>query len=275
VKAGVAAFACAAVLTGGLRAHAAEPALGKVDFPTSGAAAAQTLFLHGVLLLHSFEYDDAREQFQAAEKSDPGFAMAYWGEAMTFNHPIWMQQDRDAAIGALARLGRTPAERAAKAPTQREKDYLHAVEVLYGDGEKNARDVAYAEEMGRLSEKYPKDDEAAAFHALALLGTSHGGRDFAVYMRAAGILEQIYQRKPEHPGVVHYLIHCYDDPIHAPLGLRPAPRLREDRRGGLPRAAHALAYLSRPRHVARDRGVQRGRMGGLGRSGEAQEPGSR
>jgi tetratricopeptide (TPR) repeat protein len=216
-------FVVAAVLSGGLRTEAAEePRLGRIDFPTSGSAPAQRLFLRGVLLLHSFEYEDAREQFQAAEKAEPGFAMAYWGEAMTYNHPIWMQQDAEAARRALGRLGSDAGERAAKAPTAREKGYLHAVETLYGDGEKDARDGAYAEEMGRLAAKYPDDDEAAAFHALSLLGTCHAGRDFAVYMRAAGILEQIYQRRPEHPGVVHYLIHCYDDPIHAPLGLRPA-----------------------------------------------------
>src|SRR5262249_10287035 len=82
--------------------------------------------------------------------------------------------------------------------------------------------AAYAKEMEHLAARSPADDEAAALHALALLGTCHAGRDFAVYMRAAGILEQVYQRNPEHPGAVHYLIHCYDDPIHAPLGLRPA-----------------------------------------------------
>ena len=222
LKGAIAAFVCAAVLTGGVGAGAQDPTLGRIEFPTSGSPAAQKLFLRGVLLLHSFEYDDAREQFQAAEKAEPGFAMAYWGEAMTHNHPIWMEQDRDAARKALERLAPTAGARAAKAPTAREKDYLRAVEILYGEGEKNARDGAYAEEMSRLSAKYPDDDEAAAFHALSLLGTCHQGRDFSVYMRAAGILEQVYQKNPEHPGAVHYLIHCYDDPVHAPLGLRPA-----------------------------------------------------
>src|SRR5262249_48994728 len=149
------------------------------------------------LLLHSFEYEDAREQFLAAEKAEPGFAMAYWGEAMTFNHPIWMEQDAEAARRALARLAPTPTERAGKAATAREKDYLHPVEVLYGEGDKNARDAAYAEEMERLAAKYADDGEAAAFHGLALLGTCHAGRDFAVYMHAAGILEQVYQRNPQ------------------------------------------------------------------------------
>jgi tetratricopeptide (TPR) repeat protein len=223
MKGALAGFVVAAVVSSGIGAQAAEePRLGRIDFPTSGSPAAQKLFVRGVLLLHSFEYEDAREQFQAAEKAEPGFAMAYWGEAMTFNHPIWMEQDAEAARRALARLASTAAERAAKAPTAREKDYLRAVEVLYGEGDKNARDAVYAEEMERLAAKHPADDEAAAFHALALLGTCHAGRDFAVYMRAAGILEQVYQKNPEHPGVVHYLIHCYDDPIHAPLGLRPA-----------------------------------------------------
>ena len=72
--------------------------LGTIDFPTSGNAAAQPLFTKGVLLMHSFEYEDAREAFVAAQKADAGFAMAYWGEAMTYNHPLWQQQARDAAL---------------------------------------------------------------------------------------------------------------------------------------------------------------------------------
>src|SRR5579863_9696634 len=94
---------------------------GDVSFANSGAPAAQTDFLSGLALLHDFEYERAAEAFRRAEAADPGFAMAYWGEAMTFNHPVWMQQDLAAGRAALAKLGPTPEARAAKAPTQRER----------------------------------------------------------------------------------------------------------------------------------------------------------
>ncbi len=87
-----------------LVASAQAQSLGTTTFPNSGAAEAQGPFLRGLLLLHSFEYDDAADAFREAQALDPGFAMAFWGEAMTYNHPIWMQQDRDAAMQALAKI---------------------------------------------------------------------------------------------------------------------------------------------------------------------------
>jgi tetratricopeptide (TPR) repeat protein len=196
--------------------------VGEVHFPNSGSAAAQAAFLRGLAQLHNFEYDDAAAAFVQAEKTDPGFAMAYWGEAMTFNHPIWKEQDRDAALKALEKLAPTREERRAKALTEREKSYLDALEILYGEGSKNDRDVRYAEAMRSLSTKYPDDVDAAAFSALAILGTAHEGRDVPTYMRAAAILEELTCRYPNHPGAAHYLIHSYDDPAHAVLGLRAA-----------------------------------------------------
>src|SRR5580765_7606420 len=91
--------------------------LGSIAFPNSGNAPAQPAFVRGVLLLHSFEYDAAAEAFRQAEAADAAFALAYWGEAMTFNHPLWQQQDRDAAQKALGRLAASADTRAAKAPT--------------------------------------------------------------------------------------------------------------------------------------------------------------
>ncbi len=209
---------------------AAAPALaqtvqaGDVAFANSGAPAAQAPFLTGLALLHDFEYRAAKLAFQQAEAADSSFAMAYWGEAMTYNHPVWMQQDAAAARAALARLGPTPEARAAKAGTQRERDYLAAVEILYGDGDKAARDFRYADAMAALHARYPDDVDATAFDALALLGTSHDGRDVATYMKSAALLEEVYPSHLRHPGVLHYMIHSYDDPIHAPLGLRAARR---------------------------------------------------
>ncbi len=217
-------------------------ALGKIDFPTSGAAAAQPQFERGVLLLHSFEYDDAAAAFREAERLDPGFAMAYWGEAMTYDHPLWHQQDRQAARAALERLAPTADERLAKAPTAREKAYLSAVEVLYGEGDKATLDALYATAMERLAASAPDDLEAASFHALALLGTCEAGRDIATYMRAAAAAEDVFARNPLHPGAVHYLIHAYDDPVHAPLGLRAARVYARI----APAAAHALHM---PSHI--------------------------
>ena len=223
-------------------ALAGEGDLGKIQFPTSGSAEAQPHFLRGALLLHSFEYEDARDAFRAARGIEPGFAMAAWGEAMTFNHPLWLRQNLDEARAALGRLAPTPAERGALAPTAREKGYLRAVEILYGEGDKAERDAAYAEAMAELSSRFPDDLDAAAFHALALLGTCHDGRDPAVYMRAAAIVEEVFDENPEHPGAAHYLIHSYDDPVHAPLGVRAARLYAQI----APAAVHALHM---PSHV--------------------------
>jgi tetratricopeptide (TPR) repeat protein len=200
----------------------APPEVGEIAFANSGSAAAQVEFLRGLAQLHNFEYPDAALHFGRAEQIDRGFAMAYWGEAMTKNHGIWHEQDLRAAQEALSRLGATAEARQAKAPTEREKQYLATVEILYGDGTKNERDQKYEAAMARLHQQYPDDVDATAFYALAILGSAEEGRDFATYMRAAAVLEEVFPQHPRHPGVVHYLIHCYDDPIHAPLGLRPA-----------------------------------------------------
>src|SRR5881398_1994101 len=201
---------------------AQTPRLGTIDFPASGAPAAQAPFIRGVLLLHSFEYQDAAQAFREVQRIDSGLAMAYWGEALTYTHPIWNEQDRNAARAALQRLGPTAAARRSKAPTPREQAYLDAVEILYGEGAKSERDTAYSAAMGRLVNQFPADREAKVFYALSLLGLNQGVRDTATYMRAAAIVEPVFRANPNHPGAAHVLIHCYDDPIHAPLGLAAA-----------------------------------------------------
>ena len=199
-----------------------QSSVGDVSFANSGAPPAQKDFLRGLAQLHNFEYEDAAAAFRRAEEIDPGFAMAYWGEAMTFNHAIWEEQNRHAARNALERLAPTPEERLAKTKTEREKDYLRAVEILYGEGEKYDRDARYADFMRGMHEKYPADIDATCFYALALLGTAHNGRDVPTYMRAAALLEDVFYAHPGHPGAAHYLIHSFDDPTHAILGLRAA-----------------------------------------------------
>ena len=137
------------VLLGGVTpSPAVEPSVShtegvtQIDFPTTGSPQAQEKFLRGVFLLHSFEYDDAQEAFHEAQKLDPDFAMAYWGAAMTENHPLWQEQDREQARAVLKRLAPTREGRVAKARSDREKGYLAAVEALYGQGDKISRDRA-------------------------------------------------------------------------------------------------------------------------------------
>lgn len=196
--------------------------LGVVSFENSGSPAAQTDFLTGLAQLHNFEYPQAVRTFQRAQAADPTFAMAYWGEAMAYNHTVWQEQDLPAARAALAKLGPTPEARAAKAATPREKAYLRAVEILYGDGDKSERDDRYALAMEQLHAAYPDDIDATCLYALALLGTAHAGRDVPTYMKSAALMEEVFEQHPQHPGAAHYLIHSVDDSVHAPLGLRAA-----------------------------------------------------
>lgn len=209
--------------------------LGSLEFPNSGAVEAQEPFIRGVLLLHSFEYDDAREAFLAAQEIDPDFHMAYWGEAMTHNHPLWRRQDRAAARAVLERLP-------AGAPSRREQGYLDALRILYGDGDKVSRDFAYSEAMGALSQRHPDDLEAKSFYALSILGTTQAVRDFRAYMRAGAVVEEVFAANPRHPGAAHYLIHSYDDPIHAPLGLRAA-RVYADIAPAASHAQHMISHI--------------------------------
>lgn len=196
--------------------------LGSVSFPNSGAPEAQEDFIRGVLLLHSFEYDDAAAAFRRAQEADPDFAMAYWGEAMTYTHPVWNQKDPEAARAVLARLAPTPQERAAKAPTERERGFLAAVEVLYGEGRKASLDTLYSRAMGTLADAYPDDLEAQTFYALSLLGLSQGDRNVPTYMEAGAIALAAFQKNHDHPGAAHYTIHSFDDPTHAILAMEAA-----------------------------------------------------
>ena len=209
--------------------------LGVLDFPNSGAAEAQDAFSRGVMLLHSFEFDDAHSAFLEAQAIDAGFAMAIWGEAMTFNHPLWAQQDREEALKALAKLG----PRGTLQVSEHEQRYLDAVATLYGEGSKQERDIAYMKAMRSLHEDYPGDLEAAAFYGLSILGSVYE-RDFRTYMKAAAVLEEVFAKQPQHPGAAHYLIHSYDDPVHAPLGLRAARAYNKI----APSASHAQHMVS-------------------------------
>ena len=234
--------ACAFALMGIVHAGAQE--LGTITFPTSGAPAAQPAFLEGVKALHSFQFDEAAEAFRRAQKADPNFALGFWGEAMSYNHPLWAQQDRDAARKALEKLAPTHEARLAKARLPKEKAFLEAMQVLYeSPGEKLARDKAYSETLARMHAQWPDDHEIAVFYALSLLGTVRpGDTGYRRQALAASIAQKVFAENPKHPGAAHFIIHSFDDPEHAPLAL-PAANLYAKI---APAAAHALHM---PSHI--------------------------
>ena len=139
-----AALVALAAATG---AEAQSAAVWNVTFPTSEVGPAQQHFVEGVTSMHLHMFEDALGHFHAAQRLAPDFAMAYWGEALNQHRTIWRIHDLDAARRALLRLGATPAARAAKAPTAREKAYLAAVETLFGAGTRPEREAAYSEAM--------------------------------------------------------------------------------------------------------------------------------
>ena len=215
--------------------------LGEIDFPTSAQSSeAQQAFIRGLLLLHLFEYPFAREAFLKAQELEPGFAMAYWGEAMTFNQPIWDQQDLAAGRTALLKLGATAAIRQAATDDSRERDFLASLEVLYGEGGKAERDRTYLLALERMASRYPDDHEVQLFYSLALMGVHAGVRDIPTYMQSTAVSESVFCANPRHPGAAHYLIHGVDDPEHAALGLAAARALA----AMAPDAGHSLHMTS-------------------------------
>ena len=218
--------------------------LGTITFLTSGSPAAQAKFIEGVKDLHSFAFDEAKEAFQQAQQIDPNFAMAYWGEAMSYNHPLWAQVDVPAAKKALERLAPTAEGRLAKAQTPKEKGYLEAVNLLfYAPGDKLARDNAYSQAMARMYDQWPDDHEVAILYALSLLGTVRpGDQGFRRQALAASICEKVFQENPNHPGAAHFIIHAFDDPDHAILAL-PAARVYAKIAPSAPHALHMPSHI--------------------------------
>ena len=198
--------------------------VGNISFPTSARAEAQRHFLRGVAILHSFGWKQAITEFQAAQKAQPDFALAYWGESLCYNHPLNSQMDPKEPRAVLARLGSDRAARLAKAPNDREKGFLTAVEELWGEGDSRQRRLAYMTAMERLYKQFPNDDEVKTFYALSILSAASAvdDRTSRMNVKAGALAMDVFKRNPNHPGAVHYIIHAFDDPVHAPLALEAA-----------------------------------------------------
>jgi tetratricopeptide (TPR) repeat protein len=218
--------------------------VGDITFPTSGSAEAQEHFLRGVATLHSFGWKQARTAFQEAQQVDPDFAMAYWGESLTYNHPLITEWDLETPKIVLGKLGETTEARLAKAPTARERGFLVAVDALFfGEGDTRARRIAYMQAMDSLHQRYPYDDEVAAFYALSLLSAAGpAGEGHRQNVKAGAIAMDISARNPRHPGAVHYTIHAFDDPVHAPLAL-PAAWVFADIAAAVSHARHMPTHI--------------------------------
>lgn len=199
-------------------------------------------FNKGLLLLHSFEYEDARESFQEAIKADPGEMMAYWGETMSYYKALWGLQDIEAGREVMNKLGKTKEERLEKADNELEKDFWLGIEILYGEGELADRNKAYAKHMEALYQKHPGNQEVAAFYALGLMWSVPLGRDEEVFNKSAKVAEGILEENPNHPGAIHYIIHAYDDPKYAQFATEAANKYAKT----APDAAHALHM---PSHI--------------------------
>ena len=218
-------------------AHAQFESVGSIDFPTSATGEAQQHFLRGVAILHSFGFLQAIEQFQAAQQADPDFVMAYWGESLSYNHPLFSAMDPSEPSRVLGKLAPTRAERLTKAPTDRERGFLEAAEILWGEGDQVSRRVGYKDAMEDLYNRYPDDSEVAAFYALSLLSAVVATGDLSgrLNVRAGAIALRLLDQNPNHPGAAHYTIHAFDNPLHAPLALDAAYRFADI----APAVAHA------------------------------------
>jgi len=216
--------------------------LGHVHMDTSCSPSVSADFDRALAMLHNFWFARALEAFKKVIQADPQCAMAYWGAAMTYNHPFWDAPTREdeSAAWALVQKGRQTTKK-----TPREEMYLDAVAALYKDagaGSKSERDEAYKNAMKAVYEKYP-DDEVKLFYGLSILGTiKEGAPGFERQAVAAKLFEEVYAKKPEHPGALHYLIHVYDDPEHAVDGLKAA-RAYAKAAAAVPHAQHMPSHI--------------------------------
>jgi tetratricopeptide (TPR) repeat protein len=263
-------------------ATAPEPgdlrATGKVEFPVSGASSVQSEFSRGVALLHSFFYEEARRVFTSVAERDPKCAMAQWGIAMTWWHPIWTPPTPDEMHAGKATIEKAMAMNAG---TDRERGFITALNVYYNTPESSSagavgqschgpvgprdRVIAYEKAMHQLRDKYPDDFEIKAFYAFAVLAVGYAtpnDTSLSKQLEAGSIFEKLWKQNANHPGVVHYLIHCYDYPALAQRGLAAA----ESYASIAPWVPHALHM---PSHIFTRLGMWDASIAANGASAEA------
>jgi tetratricopeptide (TPR) repeat protein len=202
-------------------AHSGGGQLGTVDFRTSCDAPLRAEFNRAVALLHSFEYDEARDAFAALAAKDPDCAMAQWGIAMTQVHGLWGEIDVKAGRAAAQKAASLAKERT----SQRERGFIAAINALYdGDDVKlHERLKKYSDAMAAAHQQAPEDVETTIFYALSLDASSPpGDKTYANERKCGELLEPLFAKFPNHPGIAHYLIHCYDNAGLAPKGLAAA-----------------------------------------------------
>jgi tetratricopeptide (TPR) repeat protein len=219
-----------------------EEGLGHAHIEIPCSPEASKTFDKGLVLLHNFWYSRALETFKQATVIDPECGMAYWGEAMTFNHPFW---DAPSAIDNKNAWDIIQKAAAAKKISDRDKLFISAATDLYKDSEnsrKSDRDDKYREGMAAAHKQY-SDDETKLFYGLAIMGTiKEGSKGFDRQEEAARLFEEVFEKNPNHPGVLHYLVHVYDDPVHAKQGLDAAQRYAAAA-AAVPHALHMPSHI--------------------------------
>jgi tetratricopeptide (TPR) repeat protein len=201
-----------------------EKEVGSVHFANSCSKGLQTHFQMAIALLHSFQYEQTRDAFNEISKQDPQCAMAQWGVAMSHYHGLWHNGDMNAGREALHKAQEMATHNSST--TARERAYIDALAEFYkedGKDDEYAHSQAYEQKMAAVQAAYPDDTEAAIFHALALDVTApQTDKTFSNQRKCGEILEPIFAQQPNHPGVAHYIIHCYDNPVLAEKGLGAA-----------------------------------------------------
>jgi tetratricopeptide (TPR) repeat protein len=230
----------------------AAKSLGSIDFPITGKPACKAKFTEGMLALHSFEYDRAHESFQAAVQADPGCAMARWGDAMSYNHAIWGEEDAAAARAALGGIA------SVEKLTPKERAFIETARAVWSEEDFRPRQATWLRHAKKMHDEFPKDDEVALQHALALIANSERLRNVKRLTESAAISFEVFARRPNHPGAAHYIIHACDTADLAILGLPAARQYAKI----APAATHALHM---PSHIF----VQRGMWSEVATSNEA------
>jgi hypothetical protein len=217
--------------------------VGQVHFPVTCAPGLQPDFDRAVAVLHSFFYEESERQFASIADRDPHCAMAWWGVAMSLWHPLWEPPDSASLARGWAAIQRADS---LGAGTKRERAYIAALASFYRDWDRvdhRTRALAYEHAMKELYADFSKDTEAAIFYALALNATlQYSDKTYAQQRRAGAILEPIYKKMPNHPGVAHYLIHSYDFPTLASKAL-PMARHYADVAPHVPHALHMPSHI--------------------------------